>query len=84
MILSMLIGGTSIHKYVLRPNAPKLRDASVYIFISIIYDNRGLTLINILIVTMCHMDLVPHYILSTADSNHNSSNISWAITGYKF
>ena len=30
MILSMVIGGTTIHKYVLRPNAPKLRDASVH------------------------------------------------------
>ena len=30
MILSMVIGGISIHKYVLRPNVPKLRDASVY------------------------------------------------------
>ena len=31
MILSMLIDGTSIDKYVLRPNVLKLRDASVYI-----------------------------------------------------
>ena len=30
MILSMLIGGTSIHKDVLRPIVPKPRDASVY------------------------------------------------------
>ena len=33
---------------------------------------------------MCHMDLVLHCILSTADSSHNSSKISWAVTGYKF
>ena len=32
MILSMFIGGTSIHKYVMRQNAPKLRDASVYMY----------------------------------------------------
>ena len=31
MILSMVIGGTSIQKYVLRPNAPKSRDAPAYI-----------------------------------------------------
>ena len=30
MILPMIIGGTSIHKYVLKPNVPKPRDASVY------------------------------------------------------
>ena len=29
MILSIIVGGTSIHKYVMRPNAPKLSDASV-------------------------------------------------------
>ena len=33
---------------------------------------------------MCHMDLVLHCILSTADSSHNSSKISWAVNGYKF
>ena len=33
---------------------------------------------------MCHMDLVHHCILSTADSSHNSSKMSWAVTGYKF
>ena len=30
MILSMVIGGTSIHKYVLSLSVPKLRDVSVY------------------------------------------------------
>ena len=33
---------------------------------------------------MSHMDLVLHCILSTADSCHNSSKISWAVTAYKF
>ena len=32
---------------------------------------------------MCHMDLVLHCILSTADSSHNRSKISWDVTGYK-
>ena len=30
MIVPMVIGGTSIHKYVLSLIVPKLRDASVY------------------------------------------------------
>ena len=30
------------------------------------------------------MDLVLHSILSTVDSSHNSSKLSWAVTGYKF
>ena len=30
MILPVVIGGTSIHKYVLSLNAPRLADASVY------------------------------------------------------
>ena len=30
MILPVVIGGTSIHKYVLNLNVPKLWDASVY------------------------------------------------------
>ena len=29
------------------------------------------------------MDLDLHCILPTADSSHNSSKISWAVTGYK-
>ena len=33
---------------------------------------------------MCHMDLILHCILSTADSSCNRSKISWAVTGYKF
>ena len=58
----------------------------LYICISSICANNvgGLTLINILILTLCHMDLVLHCILSTADSSHNSKKISWAVTGYKF
>ena len=33
---------------------------------------------------MCHMDLVFHCILSTANNSHNSSKISWAVAGYNF
>ena len=70
MILSMVIGGKSIHKYVLNSNVPKFRDASVYMHFQYLCQYcSGLTLTNVLIFTMCHMDLVLHCILSTADSS---------------
>ena len=57
MIPSMVIGDTSIHKYVMRPNVPKLRDASVYMHFQY-YDNNVVVL-PLLIFILCHMALSP-------------------------
>ena len=53
MILSMVIDGTSIYKYVLIPNAPNLRHASVYMHV----DN--VVVLPLFIFILCHMDPVP-------------------------
>ena len=37
MILSMVMGGTSNQKYVLKPNVPKPRDASAYMHFQYLY-----------------------------------------------
>ena len=54
----------------------------LYICISSIYANNVVVL-PLSIFIWWHMDLVPHCILSTADSSHNSSEIGWDVIGYK-